>query len=76
MFLQKHGDIVADISKVNTPNIDITFSEWKSKTQGGIPSRDVYKGAQWELIKELDSKILTYAKLRDEFNAKRNVYIP
>ena len=35
---QKHGDIIADISKVNTPNIDITFSEWKSLTQGGIPS--------------------------------------
>ena len=57
---QKHGDIIADISKVNTPNIDITFSEWESKTQGGIPSRDIYKGAQWELIKELDSKTPTY----------------
>ena len=57
---QKHGDIVADISKVNTPNIDSTFSKWESMTQGGIPNKDVYKGTQWELIKELSSKIPTY----------------
>ena len=57
---QKYGDIVADISKINTTDIDSTFDEWKSKTQGSISSRNVYKGTQWELIKELDSKISTY----------------
>ena len=57
---KKHGDIVANISKINRSDIDSTFNEWESITQGGIPSRDVYKGAQWELIRDLDSKILTY----------------
>ena len=57
---QKHGDIVANISEINKTNIDSTFNEWESITQGNKPSRDVYKGSQWELIKELDSKVLTY----------------
>ena len=57
---KKHGDIVANISKINKPNIDSTFNEWESLIQGGKPSRDIYKGHQWELIKELDSRIPTY----------------
>ena len=57
---QKHGDIVANISKVSKTDIDSTFNEWKSITQGNKPSRDVYKGSQWELIKGLDSKVPTY----------------
>jgi hypothetical protein len=51
---QKNGEIIADISKIKEDNIIDTFSEWKSQTQGTTPARDVYKGTQWELIKNLD----------------------
>jgi hypothetical protein len=43
---QKHGDIIANISKTNQSNLDETFNNWKTLTQGGLPSRDVYKGTQ------------------------------
>ena len=57
---QKHGDIVADISKINETSFDVTFHKWKELTKGEKPALDVYKGTQWELIKELDSEIPTY----------------
>lgn len=57
---QKHGDIVADISKIQQSNLDETFDSWRDLTQGGLPSKDVYKGTQWELIKQLNSKTPTY----------------
>ena len=57
---QKHGDIVADISKIQQSNLDETFDSWRDLTQGGLPSKDVYKGTQWKLIKQLNNKIPTY----------------
>lgn len=58
---QKHGHIVADISKVKEDNLTETFNTWKSITQPGTkPSRDVYRGTQWDLIKQLDSRVDTY----------------
>ena len=57
---KKHGDIVANISNINKNNLQEVFDKWKTSTQGGIPSRDVYKGTQWELIKNLNNKVKTY----------------
>ena len=57
---KKHGDIVANISNISKSNLQDVFDKWKTSTQGGIPSRDVYKGTQWELIKNLNNKVKTY----------------
>jgi len=53
---QKHGDIVANISKINESTLKDTFNKWIGLTsKGKKPSRDIYKGTQWELIKKLNA---------------------
>tara|TARA_B110000971_G_scaffold201237_1_gene219932 strand:- start:1364 stop:2128 length:765 start_codon:yes stop_codon:yes gene_type:complete len=57
---QKHGHIKSNISQVKENTLENTFTQWINLTQPGQkPSRDVYKGTQWELIKELDSLVST-----------------
>ena len=57
---QKNGEIKADISKIRNYSLKDTFDEWRSLTKNGLPSRDVYKGTQWELIKQIDKNLPTY----------------
>lgn len=58
---QKHGNIVADISKINESTLKDTFNKWVELTsKGKKSSRDIYKGTQWELIKKLDALVDTY----------------
>jgi len=58
---QKHGPIVANISDVKEKTLSKTFEVWKTLTLPGTkPSRDVYKGTQWNLIKQLDNLTSTY----------------
>ena len=56
---QKHGEIKADISKIKGDSLEEIFKQWKIQTQGGLHSRDVYKGTQWNLIKQLNKTIPT-----------------
>lgn len=57
---QKHGHIQANISHIKENTLEDTFTKWTQLTQPGQkPSRDVYKGTQWELIKKLDSLVPT-----------------
>jgi hypothetical protein len=57
---QKNGDIIADISKIKHPNLHETFYEWLEVSKGTTPARDVYKGSQWEIIKQVDKLADTY----------------
>lgn len=57
---KKHGDIVANIFNINSTNLQDTFNEWQTQTKGGNPSKNVYKGTQWELIKKINNKVKTY----------------
>ena len=55
---QKHGNIRVDISQINQPTLESTFELWEGLTTiGGKPSCNVYKGIQWELIKQLSNLV-------------------
>jgi hypothetical protein len=56
---KKHGKIKANISNINENSLEETFNVWKHQSKGTTPAADVYKGTQWNLIKNLSTKIPT-----------------
>ena len=57
---KKHGEIKADVSKIKADNHEDFLKEWLDIREGNTPARDVYKGAQWEIIKKLENKAEVY----------------